>query len=85
MVPGSGMLMLVSNEVSAVPTRAVSAPAEGQRGLPVAGLCGVHTVGLSEGQSACCVPDSQILFTPGPKGIVNRGPGVRASLSPSIR
>lgn len=77
-------MMLVSNEVSVVPTGAVPAPAEGQRGLRAAGLCGAHTVGLSKGQSACCVADSQILFTPGPKGIVNRGPGVRASLSPSI-
>lgn len=77
-------MLLVSNEVSAVPTGTVSAPAEGQRGLPAAGLCGAHTVGLSEGQSACCVPDSHILFTPGPKGTVNGGPGVRASSSLSV-
>ena len=77
--------MLGSNEVSAVPTGALSAPAEGQRGLPAAGLCGAHAVGLSSGQSACYVQDSQILFTPGPKGIMNGGPGVRASSFLSIR
>ena len=73
--------MLVSNE-SVLSPQGLFLPLQDR------GACWLQAfvaVGLSEGQSACCVPDSQILFTPGPRGIVNGGPGVRASSSLSIR